>query len=211
MEEMRKIRNLKKQLETEYDRENAYELADALVSCGITELTEAIHAKILYLQQICKEISFEDYWFVSLVSHLSLDEIKERYSLYAKYMGCGLCNIDCLAFSNEKASAYISLLEELGLNSDQITCAMKKIVEHGSIAKSEKDARCIVEDLMIFEIPIDVRNRFISENAEYMFNDYSRDARQVFQTLCYKYGAEDGFTVLKEHPEYIRLGVSAVE
>ena len=116
-----------------------------------------------------------------------------------------------LHFSNEKASAYISLLEELGLSSDQITCAMKKIVEHGSIAKSEKDARCIVEDLMIFEIPIDVRNRFISENAEYMFNDYSRDARQVFQTLCYKYGAEDGFTVLKEHPEFMRLGVSAVE
>lgn len=211
MEEMRMIRNLKKQLETEYDIENAYELADNLVSSGTTELTEAVRDKILYLQQICKEISFDNYWFVSLVSHFSLEKIKERYNLYVKYQGCSLCNIDCLAFSCEKEVAYIKLFKESGLNSDQIACAMKKIVAQGSIAKSERDARGIVEDLMIFGLPDDVKSQFISDNAEYLFNDYSRDARQIFQTLCHKYGTDDGFIVLKEHPEYIRLGVSAVE
>lgn len=103
----------------------------------------------------------------------------------------------------------MSLLTKLGLNSDQLNCIMKTIVNQGSIVKSEEDARIIIGDLALFELPIDIRNQFICDNAEYLFNDYSRAARQVFETLCY--GEEDGFACLKEHPEYIRFGVETIK
>lgn len=84
---------------------------------------------------------------------------------------------------------------------------MGKAVEQGSIAKSEEDARNIIENLNVFEIDDDARNRFICENADFLFNDYSREARQVFEYRCRKYGKEEGFACLKRYPEYIRLGV----
>lgn len=83
---------------------------------------------------------------------------------------------------------------------------MKTIVRMGSIAKSEEELLMNV----IFELYEDIRDWFICENADFVFNDYSREARQVFEVLCQKYGKEKGFICLKEHPEYIRLGVSSI-
>lgn len=122
-------------------------------------------------------------------------------------MGCDLCEVDCLAFSCEKEAVYISLLSEFGLSYEQIANTMRKIVENGSIVKSKEDARRIIEDMNVFGIADDVRNRFISDNADFLFNDYSREVYKVFEHLCQKYGKEDGFAYLQEHPEYIRLGI----
>ena len=210
MEEMRRIRNLKRQLEAEYNIENAYELAEALVNTGATEMTDDIREKIHYLQQICKDVAFNNYWFVTLLSNHSLEDIKEHYDLYVKYVGCDLCEVDCLAFSCEKEAAYISLLSEFGFSYEQIANTMRKIVENGSIAKSEEDARRIIEDMNVFGIADDVRNRFISDNADFLFNDYSREVYKVFEHLCQKYGKEDGFAYLQEHPEYIRFGIKTI-
>lgn len=107
--------------------------------------------------------------------------------------------------------AYVSLLARLGLSSEQMNCIMKTIVNQGSIVKSEEDARSIIDDLALFELPIDIRNQFICDNAEYFFNDYSREIHQVFVALCQKYGKKEGFAYLKEHPEYIRFGVKAIK
>lgn len=211
MEELGMIRNLKREIEAEYTADNAYELAEALVNAGNIELSDDIREKILFLKQICKEVNLDNYWVVTLVAYHSLDEIKDRYNLYVRYAGEARCNVDSLALSCEKGAAYVSLLAKLGLNSDQLNCIMKTIVNQGSIVKSEEDARIIIGDLALFELPIDIRNQFICDNAEYLFNDYSRAARQVFETLCQKYGKEDGFACLKEHPEYIRLGVETIK
>ena len=81
----------------------------------------------------------------------------------------------------------MSLLARLGLSSEQMNCIMKTIVNQGSIVKSEEDARSIIDDLALFELPIDIRNQFICDNAEYFFNDYSREIHQVFVALCQKY------------------------
>ena len=211
MEELRMIRNLKREIEAEYTADNAYELAEALVNAGNIELSDDIREKILFLKQICKEVNLDNYWVVTLVAYHSLDEIKDRFNLYVRYAGEARCNVDNLALSCEKGVAYVSMLEKLGLNSDQLNSIMKTIVNQGSIVKSEEDARIIIGDLALFELPIDIRNQFICDNAEYLFNDYSREARQVFETLCQKYGKEDGFAFLKEHPEYIRLGVETIK
>lgn len=211
MEELRMIRHLKKQIEAEYNVENAYELAEALVNDGKAEMTDEIRKKIQYLQQICENIVFDDYWFVVLVAYNSLEDIKNRYQLYVKYVEEVLCEVACLAFSCEKEKAYVSLLTEYGFDYEQIKNTMGKVVRHGSIAKSEEDARFVVENLNIFGIADDVRNQFVCDNAEFLFDDYSREVRQVFEKLCQKYGKEDGFVQLTEHPEYIRLGVHAME
>lgn len=105
----------------------------------------------------------------------------------------------------------MSLLARLGLSSEQMNCIMKTIVNQGSIVKSEEDARSIIDDLALFELPIDIRNQFICDNAEYFFNDYSREIHQVFVALCQKYGKKEGFAYLKERPEYIRFGVKAIK
>lgn len=207
MEELRVTRRLKRLIETEYNVENASDLALALANNGITEITDGIRERIYYLQQNCRNVAFDNYWFVALVVNHSLEEIMDRYLLYEKYTGNTLCDVDCLAFSCEKEAVYISLLTEYGLDHEQIVSAMKMVVELGSIAKSEEDARRILKDLNIFGIADDVRNQFISDNADLLFNDYAREANQVFECLCRKYGKDGGFACLKEHPEYIRLGV----
>ena len=207
MDEFRSVRRLKREIEIEYNIENGYELAVALVNSGITDMADDIREKISYLQQICKEVAFDDYWFAALVSEYSLEDIKTRYKRYEKYVASDTCEIGCLAFTSEKEVAYVSLLSELGLTKEQIASAMKMIVEQGSIVKSEEDAKHIIEELNIFGIDDAIRNQFVSDNADFLFNDYSREAYKVFELLCRKYGKEDGFVCLKEHPEYIRLGV----
>lgn len=102
MEELRMVRHLKRQIEAEYNAENAYDLAEALVSSGITVMTDSVREKINYLQQICKEFAIDNYWFVTLVSNYSLEEIKERYRLYVRYVGNVSCEVDSLAFSCKK-------------------------------------------------------------------------------------------------------------
>lgn len=211
MEELRMIRNLKREIEEEYAIDNAYELAAALVNAGNIKLSDDIREKILFLKQICKEVNLDNYWVVTLVAYHSLDEIKDRYNLHVRYAGKQDVNVDSLALSCEKGAAYVSLLAKLGLNSDQLNSIMKTIVNQGSIVKSVEDARIIIDDLTIFELPIDIRNQFICDNSEYLFNDYSKSARQVFETLIKKYGKEEGFACLKKHPEYIRLGVEAIK
>ena len=130
---------------------------------------------------------------------------------FNKYSENARCDIDNLALSCEKGEAYVSLLARLGLSSEQMNCIMKTIVNQGSIVKSEEDARSIIDELALFELPIDILNQFICDNAEYFFNDYSREIHQVFVALCQKYGKKEGFAYLKEHPEYIRFGVKAIK
>lgn len=211
MEELKIVQRLKRQIEMEYHVENAFDLAEALVYNGATEITDDIREKVNYLHLKCANASFDNYWFVDLVANYSLEEIMERYHIYEKYVDEKLCRIDSLAFTGEKEKAYISLLTEYGLNHEQIANVMKKVVENGSIAKSEADARKIIDDLNVFGIADGIRNQFISNNADLLFDDYSRKADQVFELLCQKYGKADGFIHLPEHPEYIRFGIDVMK
>lgn len=211
MEELKVIRDLKRKIEAEYMVDNAYEFAIALVNAGYTEISDDIREKILFLKQICKEVDFNNYWVITLVTHHSIDDIKNRYDFYERYAGKTKCDVDNLALSCEKGAAYVSLLSELGLNNEQLNHIMKTIVDYGSIIKSEEDARIVIDGLALFELPIDIRNQFICDNAEYLFNDYSREAYQVFETLCQKYGKKEGFARLQEHPEYIRFGMKEIK
>lgn len=211
MEKMRIAHNLRKQLETEYDMNNGYELAEKLANAGYTELNDELRSKILFLKQICKEVRADNFYVISLLADCSLDDIRERYLQYVKYTGETKSNPEQLRFSSDGAASYVTALHEMGIVDKLVDSIMKSIIKLGCIAKSVDAMKTIINDLDFFEQPIDIRNQFICENAEILFNDYSREAEQVFQTLCQKYGKENGFLYLKEHPEYIRLGIKAMQ
>ena len=68
MEKMRIARNLRKQLETEYDMNNGYELAEKLANAGYTELNDELRSKVLFLKQICKEVRADNFYVISLLA-----------------------------------------------------------------------------------------------------------------------------------------------
>lgn len=210
MDELRTIRCLGRQIQSEYNVENASDLAEILVNNGITEITDNIREKIHYLQNVCEIVNLDDYWVSTLVGNYTLDEIKARYEFYRQYAGKEKCKADNLALTCKKGNAYLAFFIELGFNDEQINSAMRKVVEIGSIVKSEKGAREIVGELDIFGVSNDERNQFISDNADFLFNDYSGEvmaAWQLFENLCQRFGRDGGFACLIEHPEYLRFGV----
>lgn len=210
MDELRMIRCLERQIKTEYSVENAFELARILVNNGITEITDNIREKIHYMQRVCEIDSLDNYWVCTLVGNHTLDEIKARHDFYRQYAGEEKCKADNLALTCEKGNDYLTFFIELGFNDDQINSAMRKVVKNGSIVKSEKEARNIVGELDIFGVTDDVRNQFISDNADFLFNDYTGAVMatwQLFENLCQRFGKDGGFACLIEHPEYLRFGV----
>lgn len=60
---------------------------------------------------------------------------------------------------------------------------------------------------MCFELSVEDRNRFIFENFELLFNDYSRNLDILFSAICEKYGVVDGFRYLCQNPTVIRIGI----
>ena len=211
MEKMRIARNLEKQIKREYSTDNGYLLAKKLVDAGYIELTDDIRDKISFLKQICQEVKFDDFYATILLAELSLNDLKKRYSQYVKYTGEMECTTGQLGFDAEKIASYVSALHEMRIDDNFMDSIMKSILKLGCIAKSVKGVKAIIADLNIFEQPIEIRNQFICENADLLFNDYSRKVDLVFEALCQKYGKEDGFNYLKAHPECIYFGINEIQ
>ena len=121
------------------------------------------------------------------------------------------CTTGQLGFDAEKIASYVSALHEMRIDDNFMDSIMKSILKLGCIAKSVKGVKAIIADLNIFEQPIEIRNQFICENADLLFNDYSRKVDLVFEALCQKYGKEDGFNYLKAHPECIYFGINEIQ
>lgn len=51
------------------------------------------------------------------------------------------------------------------------------------------------------------RNQFICKNFGILFNDYSRNLKELFSAICEKHGAKDGFQLLCQDPMIIRMGM----
>lgn len=115
MEKMRIARNLRKQLETEYDMNNGYELAEKLANAGYTELNDELRSKVLFLKQICKEVRADNFYVISLLADYSLDDIRERYLQYVKYTGETKSKPEQLRFSSDETASYVTALHEMGI------------------------------------------------------------------------------------------------
>lgn len=206
MEEIRIARNLVKQVKTEYGVDECFDFADILAWNGITELTDEIKEKICFLQSVCKEFSFE-YNSACLVTHEDMEELEKRYKYYTFCTEKSKCSTaDLLSVSSEKLESYMNFFKRLHFDDKQLKNGMSVIIRLGKIAKSEEDRDRIIEALDCFMLSDEERNRFVCENADYLFNDYSGNAERLFASLCEEYGTEEGFSHLKEHPEWIRLG-----
>lgn len=129
MEKMRIARNLRKQLETEYDMNNCYELAEKLANAGYTELNDELRSKILFLKQICKEVRADNFYVISLLADCSLDDIRERYLQYVKYTGETKSKPEQLRFSSDEAASYVTALHEMGIVDKLVDSIMKSIIK----------------------------------------------------------------------------------
>ena len=207
MEEMRMIRKLKKTLECEYGQSDCYSLAERLIRNGFPELTDTLKSKIRYLQSICKTVPFNDFWSEYLIVEIDETELKERYAQVVLYTKKEQCEISDLVLSCENVNAFASYLRELGFSEEQISFSLGELINIGSFAKSLDEAKETVTLLMCFELSDEDRNRFICENFGLLFNDYSRNIKELFTEICERYGAEEGFKFLCKDPMIIRMGM----
>lgn len=207
MEEMRQIRKLKKTLECEYGQSGCFSLADRLIRNGFPELTDTLRSKIRYLQSICKSVPFKNSWSEYLIAEIDETELKERYAQVVFYTKKEQCEISDLVLSCEEVNAFASYLRELGFNGEQISLSLGELINIGSFAKNLDEAKETVTLLKCFELSDEDRNRFICENFDLLFNDYSRNLKELFTEICEKYGAEEGFKFLCKDPTIIRMGM----
>lgn len=207
MEEYRQIRKLKKTIECEYDQDDCYSLAERLIRNGITELTDELRSKIKYLQSICEAVPFNDFWSEYLIVEIDEAELKKRYSQVVLYAKKEKCDVSDLVLSCEKVNAFASYLRGLGFSEEQIAFSLGELINIGSFAKSLDEAKETVTLLKCFELSDEDRNQFICENFGILFNDYSRNLKELFSAICEKYGAKDGFKFLCQDPMIIRMGM----
>lgn len=207
MEEMRQIRNLKKALESEYGQRNCGSLAERLVGTGVADITDELRRKINYLQTICDTVPFDDFLSEYIISRIDESEIRERYAQVVFYTHKEKCDISDLVLSCEEVSDFATYLKSIGFDQEQISVSLRKLIGIGSFAKKLDEARETVGLLSCFELSDKVRNQFICENFELLFNDYSRKLKELFSSICEKYGTEDGFKYLCQNPMIIRMGM----
>ena len=207
MEEMRQIRKLKRILEGEYGQSDCYSLAERLVEKGITELTDALRSKIQYLQGICENVPFDDFWSEYLIANVDEAELKERYAQVVLYTGKEKCDVSDLVLSCEDVAAFADYLSSLEFSEDQVNALLGELINIGSFAKNLDDAKETVQLLKCFELTDAERNQFICDNFGLLFNDYSRNLDRLFSAICEKYGTSEGFRYLCQNPMVIRLGM----
>ena len=75
------------------------------------------------------------------------------------------------------------------------------------ILKSIAEAKVAVNELGNFQISVEERNRFITDNGDMLFNDYSRKISENVRKLIDCYGETEAYAKLKEHPEVLRIGL----
>ena len=123
--------------------------------------------------------------------------MKKRYSQVVLYTKKEKCDVSDLVPSCEEVNAFASYLRGLGFSEEQIAFSLGELVNIGSFAKSLDVAKKTVTLLKCFELSDEDRNQFICKNFGILFNDYSRNLKELFSAICEKHGAKDGFKLLK--------------
>ena len=207
MEHFRIVRKLRKALEEQFPGHDGLMLAEKLCNAGITELTNEIKDRIEYLISICKDFSFDGYWEMVLIATCSIDELCSRYERFQKYCQETLCSAGFLVLSTEEFDECCVYFKELGMSDEQQKKLLSWVIKHGTISKTVEEMKKVVRALERFPVYTEVRNEFIVENADFLFNDYVRDISENVEKVIDAYGERYGFVELREHPEILRFGL----
>lgn len=204
MESLRIIRTLRKELQNRFPEQDGTFLAERLYEVGMTELTDEVIEKLNYLQSIYKDFSLDSCSW--LVVSLSKTMLMERYDRFVNYCGDKKCKVSALELSEEKFEQYSNFFKEIEMSEEQCKKALGMAIINGIILKSISEAKVAVNELENFHISIEERNRFITDNGDMLFNDYSRKISENVRKLIECYGETKGYEKLKEHPEILRIG-----
>ena len=205
MENLRIIRTLRKELQNRFPEQDGTFLAERLYEAGITELTDEVIEKLNYLQSICKDFSLDSCSW--LVVSLPKTVLMERYDRFVSYCGDKKCEVSALKLSEEKFEQYSNFFKEIEMSEEQCKKALGMVIRNGIILKSIAEAKVAVNELGNFHISVEERNRFITDNGDMLFNDYSRKISENVRKLIDCYGETEAYAKLKEHPEVLRIGL----
>lgn len=206
MESIRIMRRLNKELKNLYPDFDGRVFAERLYEVGVTEITEDICAKINYLMTICQNFEL-DYCGSDIIVNLSLDDLKARYVRFKTFCPESECTMSSLVLSETKFDQYYDFFKSFGMKTDQINKAMGSVVDNGIIMKNIEEAKAAVAELERFHISEDVRNEFVSENADVLFDDYSRKISEYVSALIEEDGEIEGFKKLVKYPGILRVGL----
>lgn len=200
------IRTLRKKLEA-YGIENALELAEQLYGLGISDLLEEHKKMITYLNDICEDIS-QNYYLAVILKNETYESIVARYQKYINYVDKKEISLGMMSISEEKLEQYQTVFAEFSFEEEQIENLISQVISLGTIATHMDNVKNRINAFSIFELSVEARNIFICDNADLIFNDYSREMESIFDTLVEKYGKREAFDKLIQYPQIIRLGVA---
>lgn len=202
------IRDLKSKLEL-YGIKEALELAEQLYGLGISDLSEE-HKKIIkYLNDVCEDIVSQNYYLAVILKNETYNSIVSRYQKYINYVDKKEISLGMMSIPEKKFEQYQTIFKEIGFKEKEIENLMPKIIRLGVIATNVDNVKDRINAFSIFEISIETRNLFIFDNADLIFNDYSREIVSIFDSLVEKYGKSEAFDKLIQYPEMIRLGINS--
>ena len=202
---MKELRNLKRQLEEVFSIQDGYALAEQLVLGGVHTITEEHRQLVTYLQQVCVDFSFDNFYLGVILIHDSFEGIRSRYLKYKEYIGEEKYSLDSLSISDERIDKCIRYFSEEGFDSEQINQIIAGIIRMGHVVKNIDEIKLTTGYFELFEVSKEERNHFISENVEWVYNDYSRDINTKFVQLINNYGKREGFQMLIQNPQRIRF------
>lgn len=207
MEDLKRYRSIKKSLEAEYGISSPL-FVEVLSNYGIAEITDCIREKISFLQTNCDDFSFQNHSAAEAVAGYSLETLKERRRKYAKILGEPGFSVRNLMLSEKQLDQYMRYFEEIGLNETEKNQALTSIIKLGNLAKTEGQMRKDTECLRRLRMDDNSFRKFISENADYLYNDFSRNISDVIQCLLEKEGREKAIEKLEKHPDLLRWGAA---
>lgn len=202
------LRKLKKSIEKQFSISNGFLLAQCLCAHDIYELSEEHKKIILYLQKVCDSFSFDDYSLAMILSHDSYEDVVKKVEQYRFYTGEEKCSTSSLSISQEQIEEYKQYLIAEGFKENEFLYTMACIIKMGCIVKCIDEMKKTTNLFSLFDISQEERNHFISQNADFVYNDFSRNVESLFMSLINKYGKTEGFHILIQHPEIIHFGMN---
>jgi len=211
MEEMRVIRNVVKEIEAYYKVPNSYSLAEELYRNGIYSINDSIKERISFLKDVCEDFSFDNYWIIRAIAGEQFDNIKMRYKKYSEITSSPKIKADSLvALSEEMLESYVGYFADLGMTKVQLESVQRSIIKYlGGVLKSYDDMKHATDTLALICEDRDELLQFITDNFEFIYNDFARKIDEVLHALIMDANGNkiDAFNRLKSNPEWLRWGI----
>ena len=161
----------------------------------------------IFKSDVCYDFAEDNFYIIHMIVYETLDTLVSRSKKYQQLLGKEQISSVSLALPDERLSEYVDFFKSTGLSDEQLRNAVASVVELGVLAKPAGELASSVQPLLELPVPKAEIIQFISDNAWYICNDYSRNIPAVVAQLMNENGAIGALKCLQEHPELLRTGI----